>query len=69
MIFYTHKTHVIFVLQKETLFGRNGFPDELKGAILFLCTQASGWYPGQDLLVDAALALENIQLRLYREVC
>jgi sorbose reductase len=38
--------------EKETLFGRNGFPDELLGAILFLCTQASGWYTGQDILVD-----------------
>lgn len=25
--------------EKETLFGRIRFPDELKGAILFLCTQ------------------------------
>ena len=40
--------------EKETLFGRNGFPDELKGAILFLCTQASGWYTGKDLLVDGS---------------
>jgi sorbose reductase len=39
-------------LEKETLFGRIGFPEELNGAILFLCTQASGWYTGQDLLVD-----------------
>jgi sorbose reductase len=35
--------------EKETLFGRI---DELKGAILFPCTQASGWYTGQDLLVE-----------------
>jgi sorbose reductase len=38
--------------EMETLFRRIGFPDELKGAILFLCTQASGWYTRQDLLVD-----------------
>jgi len=39
--------------EKETLFGRIGLPDELKGAILFLCCEkASGWYTGQDLLVD-----------------
>jgi sorbose reductase len=38
--------------EKETLFGRIGFPEELKGAILFLCSRASGWYTGQDLLVD-----------------
>jgi sorbose reductase len=38
--------------EKETLFRRIGYPDELKGAILFLCTEASGWYTGQDLLVD-----------------
>jgi NAD(P)-dependent dehydrogenase (short-subunit alcohol dehydrogenase family) len=38
--------------EKETMFGRIGYPDELKGAMLFLCSQASGWYTGQDLLVD-----------------
>ena len=32
--------------EKETLFGRIGFPDELKGGILYLCSQASGWYTG-----------------------
>lgn len=39
--------------EKETLFGRIGMPEELKGAVLYLCCdKASGWYTGQDLLVD-----------------
>jgi sorbose reductase len=39
--------------EKETLFGRIGLPQELQGAILWLCSdRASGWYTGQDLLVD-----------------
>jgi sorbose reductase len=38
--------------EKETLFGRIGFPEELKGAVLFLASRASGWFTGQDLLVD-----------------
>ena len=39
--------------EKETLFGRIGMPRELAGAILYLCCDsASGWYTGQDLLVD-----------------
>ena len=39
--------------EKETLFGRIGMPDELRGAMLFLCSnEASGWYTGQDMLVD-----------------
>lgn len=39
--------------EKETLFGRIGLPDELKGAMLWLCdSSASGWYTGQDLLID-----------------
>lgn len=38
--------------KKETLFNRIGYSQELQGAILFLCSQASGWYTGQDLLVD-----------------
>lgn len=38
--------------EKETMFGRIGDPDELKGAMLFLCSPASKWITGQDLLVD-----------------
>ena len=39
--------------EKETLFGRIGLPEELQGAILWLCSdRASGWYTGQDLLID-----------------
>ncbi|KAJ5203609.1 uncharacterized protein N7498_004488 [Penicillium cinerascens] len=39
--------------ERETLFGRVGIPGELKGPILYLCcASASGWYTGQDLLVD-----------------
>lgn len=39
--------------EKETLFGRIGMPEELQGAILWLCSdRASGWYTGQDLLID-----------------
>ncbi|KAK9447368.1 uncharacterized protein V1518DRAFT_420802 [Limtongia smithiae] len=36
----------------ETMFGRVGNPEELKGAMLFLCSQAGSWFTGQDLLVD-----------------
>ena len=39
--------------EQETLFGRIGRPQELEGAILWLCDDnASGWYTGQDLLID-----------------
>lgn len=39
--------------EKETLFGRVGLPEEMKGAMLWLCSsKASGWYTGQDLLLD-----------------
>lgn len=44
--------------EKETLFGRIGFPDELKGAILFLCTQASGWYTDRIFWLMVVLAHE-----------
>ena len=44
--------------EKETLFGRIGLPDELKGAVLWLCAVgASGWYTGQDLLVDGGASV------------
>ncbi|RAO74293.1 uncharacterized protein BHQ10_010305 [Talaromyces amestolkiae] len=39
--------------EKETLFGRIGNPEEVKGALLFLCARgAAGWVTGQDILVD-----------------
>jgi NAD(P)-dependent dehydrogenase (short-subunit alcohol dehydrogenase family) len=39
--------------ERETMFGRIGNPDEVKGAVLFLCARnASGWVTGQDILVD-----------------
>ena len=39
--------------EKETLFGRVGMPVELTGSVLWMCSEkASGWYTGQDLLVD-----------------
>ena len=39
--------------EKETLFGRIALPQELQGAILWLCSdRASGFYTGQDLLID-----------------
>jgi NAD(P)-dependent dehydrogenase (short-subunit alcohol dehydrogenase family) len=39
--------------EKETLFGRIGWPEEMKGGMLWLCSsKASGWYTGQDLLLD-----------------
>lgn len=39
--------------EKETMFGRIGLPEELKGAILWMCSdRLSGWYTGQDMLVD-----------------
>jgi NAD(P)-dependent dehydrogenase (short-subunit alcohol dehydrogenase family) len=39
--------------EKETMFGRVGKPDEVKGALLFLCARnAAGWVTGQDILVD-----------------
>jgi sorbose reductase len=38
--------------EKETMFGRIGLPDELKGAILWLCSDRARWYTGQDLLID-----------------
>lgn len=38
--------------EKETLFGRIGEPEELKGAVLWLASEASSWVTGQDLSVD-----------------
>ena len=49
----TKQPDLVRQFEKETLFGRIGMPDELKGAMLFLCSnEASGWYTGQDMLVD-----------------
>lgn len=44
--------------EKETLFGRIGVPKELVGAVLWLCSgRVSGWYTGQDLLVDGGASV------------
>lgn len=49
----TEQPTLVSQFEKETLFGRIGLPDELKGAMLWLAdSKASGWYTGQDLLVD-----------------
>ena len=46
-------------VESETMFGRVGNPEELKGGVLFLCSQASSWYTGQDLLVDGGASSWN----------
>ena len=46
-------------VERETLFGRVGNPEELKGVMLFLCSSASGWMTGQDLLVDGGATSWN----------
>lgn len=49
----TEQPTLVSQFEKETLFGRIGLPEELKGAMLWLCdSRASGWYTGQDLLID-----------------
>ena len=52
------KPDLVQQFEKETLFGRIGLPEELKGAMLWLCaSKASGWYTGQDLLVDGGASI------------
>ncbi|CAK7236320.1 hypothetical protein SCUCBS95973_009568 [Sporothrix curviconia] len=46
-------------VERETLFGRVGNPEELKGVMLFLCSSASSWMTGQDLLVDGGATSWN----------
>ena len=49
----TKQPDLVKQFEKETLFERIGLPDELKGSVLWMCSEkASGWYTGQDLLVD-----------------
>lgn len=45
--------NLVTQFERETMFGRIGNPDEVKGPLLFLCARnASGWVTGQDILVD-----------------
>lgn len=46
-------------VERETMFGRVGKPDELQGVMLFLCSGASSWVTGQDLLVDGGASSWN----------
>jgi len=48
----TQQPDLVRQFEKETLFGRIGEPEELKGAALWLASEASRWVTGQDLLVD-----------------
>jgi sorbose reductase len=39
--------------EQETMYGRIGNPEEVKGTLLYLCARgAAGWVTGQDILVD-----------------
>lgn len=46
------KPEAIRQFENETLFGRLGSEEELKGVILFLSSRASSWVTGQDICVD-----------------
>jgi sorbose reductase len=46
------KPEAIRQLESETMFGRLGGEEDLKGVILFLSSSASSWVTGQDLCVD-----------------
>lgn len=49
----SEQPNLVKQFEKETLFGRIGLPEEMKGAVLWLCSsKASSWYTGQDLLLD-----------------
>jgi NAD(P)-dependent dehydrogenase (short-subunit alcohol dehydrogenase family) len=44
--------HYLEYINKQTPLGRTGTPDDLKGAIVFLASQASDYVTGQTIFVD-----------------
>jgi NAD(P)-dependent dehydrogenase (short-subunit alcohol dehydrogenase family) len=44
--------HYLEYINKQTPLGRTGAPDDLKGAIVFLASQASDYVTGQTIFVD-----------------
>lgn len=44
--------HYLEYINKQTPLGRTGIPDDLKGAIVFLSSQASDYVTGQTIFVD-----------------
>lgn len=55
----THKENPQFIerLSAKTVLGRVGFPEDLKGAIALLCSDASQYITGQNICVDGGWAI------------
>lgn len=47
---------LIKAFSKESMFGRMGKPEELRGVLIFLASGASSYMTGQDVLVDGGVS-------------
>lgn len=47
---------LIKAFSKESMFGRMGKPEELRGVLIFLASGASSYMTGQDILVDGGVS-------------
>ena len=57
--FYEQHPELVRLYQRITPLGRMGVPEDIAGAVIFLCSPAAGFITGQTLVVDGGLSLHE----------
>ncbi len=57
--FYAQHPALVRLYQRITPLGRMGIPEDIAGAVIFLCSPAAGFITGQTLIVDGGLSLHE----------
>jgi len=57
--FYAQHPELVRLYQRITPLGRMGVPEDISGAVIFLCSPAAGFITGQTVVVDGGLSLHE----------
>ena len=57
--FYEQHSELVRLYQRITPLGRMGTPEDIAGAVMFLCSHAANFITGQILVVDGGLSLHE----------